>query len=65
MSQKKLAKVFQADLWVLRGQKYKYLFENDIRTTEWQESDPVSPYYFFVPKKLTLQSEYEKFGGAR
>jgi hypothetical protein len=61
MSKKMVAKVFYADLWGLREQKYKYLFENDIRTTKWQELEPISPYYFFVAKDLALQSEYEKF----
>jgi hypothetical protein len=61
MSQKKLAKVFYADLWGLREQKYKYLFEKDIRTTKWQKLEPASPYYFFVPKDFALQAQYEKF----
>lgn len=61
MSDKRLAKVFYADLWGPRKEKYKYLFENDIRTTKWQELDPVTPYYFFVPKDFALQAGYEKF----
>ncbi len=61
MSKSKLAKVFYADLWGLRKDKYKYLFENDVRTTKWQELEPVAPYYFFVPKDFALQAEYEKF----
>jgi predicted helicase len=61
MSEKKLAKIFYADLWGLREEKYKYLFENDVRTTKWQEIKPASPYYFFVPKDFALQAEYEKF----
>jgi len=55
------AKVFYADLWGSREEKYKYLFENDVLTTQWQELEPVAPYYFFVPKDLGLQSEYGKF----
>jgi len=54
-------KVYYADLWGLREEKYKYLFGNDARSTEWQELKPVSPYYFFVPKDFALQAEYEKF----
>jgi predicted helicase len=54
-------KVFYADLWGLREGKYKYLFENDVRTTNWQELEPFAPYYFFVPKDFALQVEYERF----
>jgi len=54
-------KGYYADLWGLRSEKYKYLFENDIETTKWQELKPVPPYYFFVPKEFSLLEEYEKF----
>jgi len=55
------AKVFYADIWGLREDKYKYLFENDVQTTKWQELEPVAPYYFLIPKDFALQAEYEKF----
>jgi len=54
-------KVYYADRWGLREDKYEYLFGNDAQTTEWKELKPVYPYYFFVPKDLALQTEYEKF----
>jgi len=54
-------KVYYADLWGLRDRKHEYLFGNDAQTTEWQELEPASPYYFFVPKDFALQTEYEKF----
>lgn len=57
----KKKKVYYADQWGLRKEKYAYLFENDIKTTIWQELEPVSPYFFFIPKDFTLQAEYEKF----
>jgi predicted helicase len=55
------AKIFYADLWGLREDKYRYLFDNDAKSTEWQELTPIRPYYFFIPKDLSLQSEYDKF----
>ena len=58
---KKLTKVFYADLWGLREEKYEYLLDNDVGTTRWQELQPVAPYYFFVPKDFALWEEYEKF----
>ena len=54
-------KVYYADLWGLRDIKYKYLCENDVTSTDWQELEPKAPYYFFVPKDFALQDEYEKF----
>jgi predicted helicase len=54
-------KIRYADVWGLREDKYKYLFENEVTTTKWQELEPISPYYFFVPKDFALQAEYERF----
>ncbi|MBW2106932.1 MAG: N-6 DNA methylase, partial [Deltaproteobacteria bacterium] len=54
-------KVYYADLWGLRDEKYKYLFDNDVASTKWQELKSTSPYYFFVPKDFALQEDYEKF----
>ncbi|MFQ6044568.1 MAG: N-6 DNA methylase, partial [Candidatus Poribacteria bacterium] len=55
------AKVYHADLWGLRENKYRWLSENDVRTTEWCELKPgVTSNYFFVPKDFDLQAEYEK-----
>jgi type I restriction-modification system DNA methylase subunit len=58
---KELANVFYYDLWGLRDDKYKYLFENNINKTKFNELEPLEPYYFFVPKDFSLQSEYESF----
>lgn len=54
-------RVYYADLWGLRDEKYEYLFENDVETTKWREIQPVTPYYSFVPKDFALQEAYEKF----
>ncbi len=54
------AQIRYADLWGLREGKYRYLWENDVSTTEWQELEPIAPYFFFVPKDLNLLSEYQK-----
>jgi type I restriction-modification system DNA methylase subunit len=54
-------KVYYADLWGLRSEKYKNLFENDVESTDWQELEPRSPYFFFVPKDFALQEEYDRF----
>lgn len=58
----KKKKFYYADQWGLRKEdKYPYLLKNDVKTTKWQELEPVAPYYFFVPKDFALQSEYDKF----
>jgi len=56
-----LARVFYSDLWGLRVDKYKYLFENDINKTAFNELKLSEQYYFFIPKDFSLQSEYESF----
>jgi predicted helicase len=54
-------RVYYADVWGLRDEKYKYLRRNDVTSTDWQELEPKEPYYFFVPKDFALQEEYDKF----
>ena len=56
----RLGQVKYADLWGLREGKYAYLAEKDVKSTEWQELDPVAPYFFFVPKDFNLLGEYEE-----
>nr|QNO51862.1 hypothetical protein DNKLAFBN_00002 [Methanosarcinales archaeon ANME-1 ERB6] len=50
----KKKQVYYADLWGLRSEKYKNLFENDVESTDWQELEPKEPYYFFVPTDFAL-----------
>ena len=54
------SEVYYADLWGLREGKYRYLLENGVSTTEWQRLEPVSPYFFFVPKDFDLLGEYDR-----
>jgi predicted helicase len=53
-------RVYYADMWGAREQKYQTLFESDIGSTDWQELIPIAPYFFFVPKNFSLQEEYEQ-----
>jgi len=57
----KQAKINYADIWGLREEKYKFLEENDLKSTKWQELQPVTPYYFFVPKDLRGEKIYVQF----
>jgi type I restriction-modification system DNA methylase subunit len=58
-------KVYYADLWGMRSEKYECLLENDVEVTNWQELKPAEPWYFLVPKDFALQSDYEKFWNMR
>jgi predicted helicase len=54
------ARVHYADLWGEREHKYKFLWSQDFKSTEWQELKPESPFYFFFPQDPNLRAEYEK-----
>ncbi len=53
------AKVYYADIWGLREEKYNILSETDVQTTEWSELQPKSPYFLFVPQVTRYNTEYE------
>nr|VFK51504.1 MAG: Predicted helicase [Candidatus Kentron sp. TUN] len=57
----KPARVFHAELWGRREEKYPWLFERDIANTEWTELKPVSPFYLFIPQDRGLLKEYERY----
>ncbi|MDR0420414.1 MAG: hypothetical protein LBH30_03050 [Prevotellaceae bacterium] len=57
---KKTARIFHFDLYGKREEKYSFLNENRLSSIDWQELQPAAPNYFFVPKDLSLQEEYEK-----
>ena len=46
---KKGCRVFFADAWELRGDKYELLDQNDISTIEWEEIFPVRDFLLFKP----------------
>ena len=53
------AKIYYADMWGSREEKYRRLSETDVQTTKWQQLQPTSPLYLFVPQALELRAEYE------
>jgi predicted helicase len=54
-----MTKIYHADLWGSREDKYRYLLENDINTVEWTELIPEAPFYLFVPQNTDTRAEYE------
>ena len=53
------AKIYYADLWGSRTEKYATLSHTDVRTTTWTELTPDSPFYHFVPRHDQHIEEYE------
>jgi len=55
---KGLGRVYHADLYGKRIDKFENLNNNSINSIKWQKLEYTEPYYFFVPKNLKLQEEY-------
>lgn len=55
------AKVYHADLWGLRDDKYAWLQGHDWKTTDWQEIRPVSEFYLFAPQDADLFERYNRY----
>ncbi len=53
------AKVYHADMWGSRAERYSALSETNVQSTEWTELQPTSPYYLFVPQETDYSAEYE------
>ncbi|MBA7474519.1 hypothetical protein ES707_09873 [subsurface metagenome] len=57
---KGLGKVYHAELYGKREDKFKALNESDMQTVKWNKLDYSEPYYFFVPKDFSVDNEYCK-----
>ena len=58
--EKKLAKVFHADLWGEREQKYTALWDSSLCSLDWTELENREPRYYFVQRDNTLEEVYQK-----
>ena len=54
------AKIYYADMWGSREERYQSLSENDIQSTEWTEVHPTLPLYLFVPQNTEARTKYEQ-----
>ncbi|NQS97268.1 MAG: N-6 DNA methylase [candidate division Zixibacteria bacterium] len=54
-------RLFYKDIYGLRKNKYNYLENNNIKTSEWKELKPFQPNYFFADKELMLNTNYKFF----
>lgn len=57
-----LAKVYHADLFGKRADKFTFLQNHDLHTVSWMELQPTAPDYFFVPKSYNADelADYHK-----
>ncbi len=55
-----LGKVFYADLWGKRKDKFKFLSDTDFSAVPYVELSPIAPMYFFVPKNTKGKEEYNQ-----
>ncbi len=54
------ARIYHAELWGNREDKYNWLEANTVDTTLWAELAPTSPNYLFVPHSESVTEEYER-----
>jgi len=55
------AKVCHTDQWGLREDKYDWLTEHDVQTTDWQEIRPRPEFHLFVPRDEAALEQYQAF----
>ncbi len=56
-----MARIHHAHLYGTREHKYKILSENTLKTTDFQEVNPQSPFYLFIPQNTDLLGEYNQY----
>jgi hypothetical protein len=55
------ARVYHADLYGKREDKYAWLDTHDLSTAGYQPITPVSPYYFFTPRQMQNLQAYQSW----
>jgi predicted helicase len=54
-------RVLYQDIYGLREDKYTNLRQTDVNSSKWIELKPEPPYYFFVEKDFSFQTQYDGF----
>ena len=49
-----------ADLWGTRKEKNKFLENTKLSAVDWKTIELRAPYYFFVPRDLSIENDYNK-----
>ena len=55
------ARVYHYERYGTRQNKYDWLDANDQGGTKWEDVNPVSPLYLFVPRNEVLETTYRRF----
>ena len=55
------ARIYHADLWGKREEKYARLLAEDVKSTSWRELMPQADSYLFIPRDDSLAEQYEKW----
>jgi predicted helicase len=56
------SKIFMhSEVWGAREQKYEWLIKHEMKTTDWKELKPVSPFYMFVPRDERLNKRFQSY----
>ncbi|MYB34006.1 MAG: N-6 DNA methylase, partial [Gammaproteobacteria bacterium] len=54
------AQLFHYNLYGKREEKYRFLTNNNLNSINFKMVEPQAPWFFFVPKDYSFQSEYDK-----
>ncbi len=57
---KDLAKLYHAEIYGKRKEKYNFLYQHTLDSIEWKELEPQEPFYLFIPQDENLRAEYDK-----
>ena len=57
---KDLAKLYHAEIYGKRKEKYDFLYQHTLDSIEWKELTPQEPFYLFIPQDENLRTEYDK-----
>jgi predicted helicase len=52
--------IYYQDLWGKQIEKYNFLQNNDLYSTEWIKINPIKPHFLFVPQDTSNYEEYQK-----
>ena len=53
-------KIFHANLWGKRTDKYRFCMESTFSKVQWEEINPQAPLYMFTPQNESMREDYEK-----
>ena len=56
-----MAKVYHQEIFGLREEKYNWLKSHSISNVEWNEIEPLKPFYLFKPLDTKYYEEYQSF----